>query len=397
MNVAIFSSEFYPAKGGLQEVVRQSAHDMIRAGDHPLVVTNRHPKSLPRSETYEGIPVRRHVFRVPEPNFKQTAGAYVAGPVTLLMICHQLLKHRTELIHIQCVSSNAYYAVRAKQRLGVPLVLSLHGELTGDHTGLFQRSDLARRIMRSAIDNAEIVTACSRHTLREAEAFYGRPLGSRGRVVYSGVRVEEIRDAEPYPHPRPYVLAIGRLVRTKGFAILLRAFVEVLRQNDTHDLIIAGDGPELVPLSRLASDMGISQRVIFLGPTPRDQVAKLFAGCTLLATPSRLEPMGIVNLEAMVAGKPVIATRVGGIPEIVVDGKTGLLVPVDDPAAFSKAILELLANPARRAELGAAGKVRAADFDWGHVTRELRDIYSEAVYNRCAIAPALAPVTGEVA
>jgi alpha-maltose-1-phosphate synthase len=107
--------------------------------------------------------------------------------------------------------------------------------------------------------------------------------------------------------------------------------------------------------------------------------------------------MGIVNLEAMVAGKPVVATRVGGIPEIVVDGKTGLLVPVDDPTAFARAILELLANPARRAELGAAGKVRAADFDWGHVTRELRDIYSEAVYNRRAIAPALAPVTGEVA
>ena len=107
MNVAIFASRFYPHPGGVEEVVRQLAHEQMRRGDWPMIVTNRWPKNLPAREKLEGLPVHRYVFRVPEHNWKQMGGALLFGPSTLRRLCADLSVHKTQLIHVQCVSSNA--------------------------------------------------------------------------------------------------------------------------------------------------------------------------------------------------------------------------------------------------------------------------------------------------
>jgi len=386
MNIALFSSDFYPSVGGVQEVVRQSAHALSRAGDHPMVFTNRWPKRLAASEMWEQIPVRRHVFRVPEPNFKQMSGALLVGPWTLRKVCRQLKEHGAQLIHIHCVSSNAYYAMGARRRLRLPIVLTLHGELSMDPTRLFQRSAFAQNNLRKAIEVADVITACSQQTLTEAETFYGKPLGDRARVVYSGVRVEDFSGAVPYVHPRPYLLAIGRLAPQKGFDVLLRACGEVFKDNSSHDLILAGDGPERDALVKLAQELQISSRVHFFGPAPRETAIRLFAGCEFVVTPSRQEAMGIVNLEAMAAGKAVIATRVGGVPEIVQDGKNGVLVPPESVSDLVQAIAAFLGNPARRAQLAEAGMQRAMEFDWSRINEQFRRIYSTLIPNRGDLA-----------
>src|SRR5690349_19023151 len=121
MKVAFFASAFHPHVGGVEEVVRQLAHQLNATGQAPLIVTNRWPKGLAAEEMFEGLPVRRFIFRVPERSWKQMGGFLLYGDGTARDICRTLKEHGSEIIHVHCVSSNAYFALRAKRRLKLPL------------------------------------------------------------------------------------------------------------------------------------------------------------------------------------------------------------------------------------------------------------------------------------
>jgi len=376
MNVALFASAFYPSLGGVEELVRQLAHQQQEAGDRPLIVTNRWPKDLPESETYQGLPLRRYVFRVPERTWKQRGGALLFGPGTLRRVCAELIASGTQLLHVQCVSSNAFYALQAKRRLKLPLVVTLQGELTMDANRVFQRSAFARSLMCSALEQADYITACSAQTLAEAEQFFGKPFGDRAQVVYNGIRLNDFREVAPYAHPRPYILGIGRHVPQKGFDVLLRAFAQQVRAGEqTHDLLLAGDGAERSNLEQLTGELGISERVRFVGRVERAEAVRLFVGCSFFVLPSRHEPMGIVNLEAMAAGKAVVASQVGGVPELVEAERTGLLVPGEEVDALAEALQRLTGDADLRVRLGAAGQERARRFDWPEIARQYKEIY----------------------
>lgn len=383
MNVAHFASAYYPSVGGVQERLRQLARLQCLAGDHPLIVTNRWPKQLSAAEIYEGVPVRRFVFRVPEPNWRQFPGALICGPWTLARIIHELRLHRIQMIHIQCVSSNAYYALQAARRLQLPVVATLQGELTMDESGVFQRSRFARRLLRTVMRTADAISACSATTLQEAEGFYGEPLGDRGQVIYNGVVAGDFVGVEPYSHPRPYLLAIGRHVRQKGFDLLLAAFAKVVQAKaGTHDLLIAGDGAERKNLERLAVELGLGGRVHFVGVTDRLTTARLFVGCSFFVLPSRVEPFGIVNIEAMAAGKAVLANAVGGVPEIVQNGRTGILIEAGDIEALAGGITRLILNPDLCRTLGTAGLERVPRFNWNSVANQYNCIYQAIEHQR---------------
>ncbi|MDR3707768.1 MAG: glycosyltransferase family 4 protein [Capsulimonadaceae bacterium] len=373
--IAYFASAYYPSVGGVQEVVRQLALRRARSGGNSLIITNRWPKDLPASGIYEGTPVRRYVFRVPENTPKQMGGALLFGPATLASIVAELRRHRVDLINVHCISSNAFYALWAKRVTGLPLVVSLHGELTVDATGLFQRSVFARSLMREVLREADAITACSAKSLAEAEEFYGAPFGRRASVVYSGVDVSEFAGVAGYAHKQPYLLAIGRLERPKGFDVLLEAFRTVLDGGKDVDLLIAGEGGEEVALRARAADLGLDRRVRFLGRADRRLVPQLFAGCLFFVLPSRVEPMGIVNLEAMSAGKAVVASNTGGVSELVRDGETGLLVEPANARQLASAMTRLIDDAPLREKLGRAGRTRANLFDWSVSASKFEEIY----------------------
>ncbi|XHR26838.1 MAG: glycosyltransferase family 4 protein [Chthoniobacteraceae bacterium] len=376
MNIAHFASDFYPNLGGVQEFVRQLAREQQATGHRPLIVTNRWPKTLPKFEVYEHLPVHRAVFRVPEPNWWQLAGAAVLYAPTRLRLLRILMEHEAEVIHIQGVGTNAVYALQASRHLKLPLVATLHGELSGDRSGLFLPSAFARKLLRRVLDTADALTVCSQHMLREVETFYGRALGERARVIPNGVRNEEFSAALPHAHPRPYLLAIGRHVPEKGFDLLLRAFDIILRSGFVdHDLLIAGTGPEREALEHLAKDLGISDRVCFPGPADRPATARLFAGCSFFVLPSRMEPRGIVSLEAMAAAKAVVATRVGGVPEMIAHEQNGLLVEPENAGALANAMVRLIADRDLRKRLGAAGREQARCLDWSCAATKYDAIY----------------------
>jgi glycosyltransferase involved in cell wall biosynthesis len=141
-----------------------------------------------------------------------------------------------------------------------------------------------------------------------------------------------------------YLLCIAMHNEKKGLDVLLRAFAIIENVEPQLKLALVGDGPLRADLEALAMSLGISGKVRFLGRKGRPQVVRLMQRCEIFVLPSRAEPFGLVLIEAMACKKPVIATKVGGIPEIVEDGRSGMLVEPDNPNALAEALVTMLQN-----------------------------------------------------
>ena len=155
------------------------------------------------------------------------------------------------------------------------------------------------------------------------------------------------------------LLVLAALVQRKGIDVLLRAVARLGARGVRPQVWVAGSGPERGTLADLARDLGVADQVAFLGR--RDDGANLLAGCDVVVIPSRREGLGVAALEAMAAGCPVVASRVGGLADVVVDGRTGLLVPPDDDVALAAALARVLEDGEARDAWGRAGPERVGE------------------------------------
>src|SRR5262245_21736484 len=184
------------------------------------------------------------------------------------------------------------------------------------------------------------------------------------RVIPSSVDTKKFAkgDGELWRHRLEFsgdatvISLVAILTWRKGGEILLRAVPNILRKHPTCRILIAGDGPSRPALERMTTELGVDHSVVFTGFV--DDIPGILAVSDIVVLPSLKEAAGGAVLEAMAAGKPVVASRVGGIPESVVDEETGLLVSAGDYEALSRAIIRLLDNPALRAEFGRTGRAR---------------------------------------
>jgi glycosyltransferase involved in cell wall biosynthesis len=160
------------------------------------------------------------------------------------------------------------------------------------------------------------------------------------------------------PHDK-VVLSVGRLHRQKGYDCLIRATATVKREVATVKVLIVGEGEGENDLKNLVKSLDLSKEVIFTGLCL--DVGKLYNFTSLFVLPSLWEGMPNAVLEAMAAAKPVVATRVGGVPELVVDGETGILVPPENPEALARAIADLLKNSNQANRMGNAGRIRVQE------------------------------------
>jgi glycosyltransferase involved in cell wall biosynthesis len=176
----------------------------------------------------------------------------------------------------------------------------------------------------------------------------------------------------------PLLLFVGRLVPYKGLHTLLHAFKQILTHIPTIQLAIVGSGPQLPKLHETCQQLGLDNSVHFLGILPRRKLRDAYSACDVFVLPSRSrsEAFGIVLLEAMARAKPVVATNVGGIPYVVNQGETGILVPPSDPTYLAEAITQLLMNPQTRRRLGQAGRKRVTQhFNRPPITQKLVEMY----------------------
>jgi len=242
---------------------------------------------------------------------------------------------------------------------------------------------------RTAVEAAAAVIAVSNGMRADLLATYPAVSSDRVHVIRNGIDTDQYAPEEKtdvlakygIDPDRPTVAYVGRITRQKGLPVLLRA-AEVL-DPQVQLVLCAGqaDTQELeAEVTGLVTHLRDTRTgVIWLnGMLPKDEVIQILSRATVFACPSLYEPLGIVNLEAMACGTAVVASNVGGIPEVVADAQTGLLVPPGDPAVLAAAISSLVTDPARAAAMGQLGRQRvAAEFSWASVAAQTAALYTE--------------------
>jgi glycosyltransferase involved in cell wall biosynthesis len=240
------------------------------------------------------------------------------------------------------------------------------------HGQRYQAGSRATKLFRFAARFADRVVSVSKDSAR-LSALEGIP-ADKISTVWNGIDISKFEYVGP-KDGGPAAM-VGRLSPEKDVETLIRAVPLVLRHHPHFLLLIAGDGPCRTDLQPLAASLGVVDHVRFLGEV-RD-VAGLLAGSSMFVLPSLTEGISLTLLEAMARGLPVIATRVGGNPEVVVEGETGFLVPTRSPVDLAEAILKLIGDPQQGRSMGLAGRTRVErDFDVRRMVAEYESLYLE--------------------
>jgi alpha-maltose-1-phosphate synthase len=246
---------------------------------------------------------------------------------------------------------------------------------------------------RVAATSAAAVVAVSEGMRADIMTAYPEIPAERIQVIRNGIDTTEYR---PDPDTgvlarygidpsRPYVIFVGRITRQKGLPVLLHAASRLVPEAQL--VLCAGqaDTPELeAEVTELVNGLRASRSGVVWIPEmlPKSEVIQLLTHATVFACPSVYEPLGIVNLEAMACGTAVVGSRTGGIPEVVAEGETGLLVPPGEPEALAGALNSLLRDPDRAEAMGQAGRKRAvAEFGWPAIAAQTADLYAELTHS----------------
>lgn len=252
-----------------------------------------------------------------------------------------------------------------------------------DHTGLansyypdFDPGDLSQDRLdreRQIYRNARLTFTMSEHVSRSLVEHYGIE-AERVRCVYAGSNVDAHPGAAPAPSPdRKQILFVGREWRRKGGPELIAALPLVREKHPEATLVVAGCSPKLEV-----------DGVWVVGDVPAETVSELFAASSMFCMPTRAEPFGLVFVEALTCGVPIVSTDIGALPDIVQDGETGFLVAPDDTPGLAAAIVRLLDDPEEARRFGAAGRRRMLErYTWPHVV----DAMAAQIRNAIGAAP----------
>ena len=323
--------------------------------------------------------------QTPESDVRVRRGMYLLAPLVALALRRALGSllggRRYDVVHAHWVVPNAAMVTDIVAAHRVPFVVSAHGS----DIFLAERSATVRAFARFALERAARVTACSDDLRRRAVAL-GAPEARTSTVPYGvdGAAFRSAADAEfrerlGAPPGARLVLALGRLVEKKGFGPLVEAAVGL----SGVQVAIAGAGDLQESLARRIAETGAP--VWLVGPLDRAAVVRALAAADVVAVPSVVDRAGNVDglpntlLEAMAAGRAIVASRVAGIPDVIADGVNGLLVPPGDVAALRAALARLAADDALRARLGAAARESVVKrHGWDRTARRFEECYAEA-------------------
>lgn len=385
MKVLVLTPTFLPVVGGAELVLLEVYRRLARRHDVRLL-TPRLAASLRREHgaaEYDGLvnfPVERYDDRVTlmrVRGHRWTAGALPPFSLSAVGAVHRAVAAaRPDVLNVHYAMPTGLAAVVAERVLGVPAVLTMNGrDVPGPGVPPLWR--WWQRALLRMVSEATYVSGYCR------DAIY-RGAAARGEVVANGVEIPPppgdgaaVRAALEVPHGDAVVFALQRLAPEKRVDVLLRALRRCLGLGAPVTLVIGGTGSEGAALRALAADLGIDKRVRFVGYIPRVALGGYFEACDIFALHSTYETFGLVVAQAMSYGRPVVTVRSTALPEVV--GDAGVLVPPDDPAAFGDALSALAQDPARRRQLGEAGRRRAAEYySWDRVAEGYERVLARA-------------------
>ena len=369
MRILFWNQLFLPSIGGVEIMTSRLAAALIARGHEVAVVATRQPKSLAAHDVINGVAVHRFPFSDALSQSHPRASIDVLADI-VAKVSSLKRQFRPDVVHTNLSDASPYFHLRSRNAHRCPSILMFHAALRGRFIGDGVLSALIR-------DATLLVAPCRAGAVNVAETT-GIPVEAI-RVVTPGIPT-----ADYVPRPTaedgaiPSFVFLGRLVDYKGADVAIEA---IARLGGAACLRVIGDGPDRAKLERLVLRHGLTQLVKFDGPI-MDQQKKdqALAAALAMVVPSYKELFGTVAAEAALAGLPVIASRVGGLPETVVHGQTGLLVPPGDIGATANAMMRLVNEPALALQMGLAGRQHALE----NYTLERTAAAFEQIYAECA-------------
>ena len=309
-------------------------------------------RSIPAShEAQEGTVLHPRFFTLPQARWRRREGTSMARSILPLLAGRSF-----DLLHAHTAVPDGDAARQLATRVGRPFVCTIHG-----YDALWLRSPGPVRTAILAVFREAARVICVSERVRTS-CLEHDPRPDHFSVIHHGVDLPaEPRD--PWlklPTGRRVILSVGNLIPQKGFAELLEALAMVRTSCPSVHLVIVGSGPELLRLRRLRAALDLRDHVDFVGWQPHERLLALYPQADVFCLASRDEGFGVVYLEAMAHGIPVIGSRGEGIADIIVDGDNGLLVPACEPAPLASAITCLLGDRELRRRLGTAGRETVA-------------------------------------
>lgn len=367
MRITFISALWLPATGGLEIVTDQMLRELRDRGHEVSIVTTSHDRTLPSRERIDGIDVVRTDAH------SAIADRDLPAILRLQRQTWEVVGElQPEVLHAHDGSPALWMYLRAARTSRPPLVLTLHSVMSRQ----FQITGASLGGLRTMLRAADRVTGVSDAVIADATELEPS-IATRVSIVPNGVR-RPTRTSTPVADVGDELLCIGRLAPQKDFARALR-ILRRLRERHPHvRLTIAGDGEERASLIRLARELGIDDRVEFLGLVDHARIPELLDLATVVVMPSQFEGMPLVALEAAWMARPVVATAVPGLSGVVVNGVTGFLV--DDDDAMAHAIGTLLADRTRARSMGKAARMHAeSEFSLDGCVDRYETIYSDLV------------------
>jgi len=367
MRIVIITNTFLPTSLGGTQIATFNIAKTLARREHEVHVIAKNLSGDKSFEYVDGFFVHRPRF---SKKFTYSMGTYLFLYQILLII--KSLK--PDLVHAQSMRPNGWYVVLIKKILGIPCVNYVRG------SDIYNASEIYKHIVGSFIlRNCNRIISLCEDMKRVILKVYNRevcviPNGICLDVFKEGKR-DVIRGLFGFSLEENIVLFVGRLEPIKGVEYLIRAAQQVTTEKHKVKFLIIGEGTSRRKLEKLVNSLNLAEHVIFVGKISNSRVSEYMILSDILVLPSLSESFGIVNLEAMSCGLPIIATNVGGIPEIVENNINGLLVNPKNANQIAEKILEMLENRRKMQIISNNNKAKAKKFSWEHIVDCLEDVY----------------------
>jgi L-malate glycosyltransferase len=396
VKVLILTSSFPFRKGDYHSnFIFYQARGQVKRGNEVHVICPHHP-GLEFREVMDGITVHRFPYFYPyalqrlSPESGMYSGlthsflGWIQLPLYFLSgwYCADRIIRRydIDIIHSHWIVPMGLVGMICKKIRQKPHVVSSHVT----DAQIFCRRRVLKPVIRLILSGTDLLTTNSSFTKRVIEGLL--PLPCPCVVIPMGVIAPEEMCSRTAVTEVPRILYVGRLIRWKGVDTLVRAMVLVIQENPRVILSIVGDGEERASLEKLVHDLGIAEQVRFLGRVDNEQLSSLYSSASVFVLPSRsyqglvMEGLGVVLLEAMAHGVPVIGSDIGGIPDIIKDGSNGFLFPCEDEKNLAAKIVTLLSDREIAERFRQAGyETVRTRFSWEEISQQFSDVYKQVL------------------
>jgi glycogen(starch) synthase len=346
MRILYWTGLFWPYLGGVEVLSARLLPVLVAGGHEIVVVTAQDDERLPPRDEYAGVAIHRFPFWQALSSRDVVRVSELAGRLADLK-----RRFAPDLVHIlQLGGAGTFFQLQTAPAHRAPVLVALHGE---PPPPAWEPDTAPGRVLRAADWVVTVSAVLLRKVRRRLPTLAGR-----SSIIRNGLPVPPLPPAPP--PTAPTLLCVARLHREKGVDVAVEAMVPLRRQVPAAQLVVAGSGPERPALEARARHLGLDEGAVrFVGPVAPDHMPALLRASRVLVVPSRTEGFPLVAMEAALMARPVVATRVGGVPECVLDGRTGLLVPPEDPRALAEALSWLLARPDTARAFGRHARRRA--------------------------------------